>query len=160
MRRFALTLAAYFLSLLAVGQEVYVHPFTFNIPDSWYVEGGDGSTRLFAKSGKGYMEPPLIMVESCVFGENTDCYEYATNPSPYDPEKQKKAYRQLCGDNEYVEISRKDNLVEKRLICPNVGYSLYIADDAILSVAYASKTNDGISGFLDYIYSTLSHVKK
>ena len=95
-KNFIIIILLLLISVVTEAQEVNVYPFFFEIPGTWYVEGGNGSHHLFAKGGTGYMQPPLIMAESCISNKKQNCVKEAVNPSPYNPATQKEAYKRIC----------------------------------------------------------------
>jgi len=155
----ALALAS--VNLIAEAKEVRVFRFSFQIPDAWYVDGGDGEMKLYASGSNEMYKPPLILAETCVTSKEKDCTKESANPFPYDRLEQKEAYEENyktlgCVGANVINIQRENGVTERRLVCKTVGYSLFITKTAVLWVAYSPlRKNDGIAEFLDAIGRSL-----
>ena len=159
-----LAIAAAMLSTVATAEakEVRMFPFSFELPDAWYVEAGSSErTKVYASGGSEMYHPPFILAETCVSTKAKDCGKDVRSPFPYDPSTQKEAYEENyrtlgCTGSAVIAIPRDSGVVEKRLICSSVGYSLFITERAVLWVAYAPlEKNIGIAEFLDSIARSL-----
>ncbi|HEY6020956.1 MAG TPA: hypothetical protein VIY48_13955 [Candidatus Paceibacterota bacterium] len=149
------------VSLSAHAKEVKVFRFSFEIPDAWYVDGGNGESRLYASGAKEMYQPPLVMAEACTSTKDIDCEKEADDPFPYNRVTQKESYQENykylgCTGSTITTIARDGNVVERRLWCKKAGFSLFVTKNAALSVTYLPPDQSAdINEFLDAIASTL-----
>ena len=137
---------------------VRVLSFSFDLPDSWIVEG-NGGDKLFATGANKMYPPPLVMAEGCVPSGPRQCSGFRRP----DPPKELAQFGCSGAAGELVE--RPDQIIETRWICAPVildgakstaGVSVFEIDGAILAVSYIAGDADvAIPIFLDTLGRSL-----
>jgi hypothetical protein len=146
---------------IANAKEVKVYRFSFDVPDAWYVDGEDGELNRYATGANEMNTPPFIMIETCVSNKNVDCSSVASEPFPYNPITQKAAYEANfkefgCTGSTVLSIPRDNGVLEKRLVCASVGYSVFIIKHAVMAVTYAPlEKGVGVGEFLERLALSL-----
>jgi hypothetical protein len=157
----AATIALAFVcsALHASAKEVKVLFFSFEVPDSWSVEG-NGGNRLFATGSTQAYRPPLIIAEGCVPSTQVRCTERDfRRPGP--PDVLQKFGCPVTGH----VVSRSDLIAETRWLCSPVtveavqitaGIILFEANGAVLIVSYLAGDKDQhVRVFLDVLARSL-----
>ena len=147
-------------SPLAVhAREVRVLCFSFEIPDSWVVEGSGGG-KLFASGAKQAHLLPLILGEACVPSRDVSCLNFQPpNPPVEFPQ-------QGCAAAIPQRFAWPNAISETRWVCASGatsrtdavgGFSIFTFKDSMLYVAYlAGETDAEVSDFLDQLARSLA----
>jgi len=145
------------LALETGAKEVKVLSFSFEMPDSWSVEGSGGDT-LFSTGATEAYAPPFVLAAGCVPTAEKDCSGFK-RPDP------SKELQSGCSDAIDTRIPRADRIVETRWVCSpvtvgstrvTIGTSMFEVDGAILVVTYGASEQDlSVSAFLDTISGSM-----
>jgi hypothetical protein len=156
IRTITVALVLLIVALNANAKDVQVLFFSFEVPDSWIVDG-QGGDKLFATGASQMYLPPLVLAEGCVPYGQKDCSGFK-HP---DPAREMQRCAGVVGER----IPRTDAIVETRWVCApftvdglevSVGTVLFETKGAILMVAYAARTEDlAVSAFLDKVARSL-----
>jgi hypothetical protein len=144
----------------ADAREMTLLPFSFQVPDSWTVEG-NGRDQLYASAATQPNHPPYMLAEACALSPQSQCVENGFQQPFGDDEKSVNASRSLgCYGIKGVAIPRKDGVTETRWICSTVagpddskitaGFSFFKTRGAVLRVSYLAGAKDqDVQSFLD-----------
>jgi len=151
--RIAFALAFLTLAPTVSAKEAQVLAFSFELPNSWYVESGGG--RLFAMGSTTPYRPPLITAEACIPTTSQDCSGMRRPFPPGAPGSKALG----CDGIIPATIPRQGGITETRCICSpvvvdsdpgSVGFSVFHLKGAVLFVGYFAGVNDqDVESFLD-----------
>jgi len=140
----------------AYARDVRVLRFTFDVPDSWYVEGQGGS-RLFATGGKGKDSLPWVIAEACE-GES-QCKQFRL------PDPPNEFASMGCTGSQVQHFTWPTSVAERRWICGSAqvsdvavasGISIFEVPSSILFIAYsAGDSGPSVPEFLKRLASTM-----
>lgn len=140
-------------------REVRALWFSFEIPDSWIVEG-DGGEKLFATGAKQAYSPPLILGEACISSANSSCMSSSL------PDPPTEFTQQGCANATPQRFTRSNGILETRWACSAVtisgartttGISIFRFNGSILYLAYiAGDTDAEVSDFLEQLARSLA----
>ena len=140
-------------------REVRALWFSFQIPDSWVVEGSGGH-KFFASGAKRAHSPPLILGEACVPSKDGSCSNFNLPNPPVE------FAQQGCAGAIPQRFTWPNAISETRWVCAPgaapgtkdvAGFSIFKFNDSVLYVAYlAGETDAEVSGFLEQLARSLS----
>lgn len=154
-----IAIALIFFAITATAKDVNVLSFSFEVPESWSVEG-NGRGTLFATGATRANTAPIIMAEACDQSNKLRCSEKFRRPNPA-----KELQKEGCAGVTGQVVTRTDQIVETRWICSPVtidgirvttGISLFEINGSILSVSYLAGDRDQVvSTFLEIVGRSL-----